>query len=283
VVGTRSDGLPLSTNFYPVGTITITYTATDACSNRSSCNFTITVRECNGVIGTFTQGYWGNAGNLNKKPKLDKIAFMNCLIGSGITIGCSNTLFIAPGEALCVLRVMPGGGSVDTLPIGATLFTGGVGLGDGECNVNPVLLNPKTGRINNVLLSQTIALAFNLRLSATNCTNYLNVCGLAPLGDYTLKTNNCTTAPVRVNGCFTRDAGDKGTCQSFSIDGTIFAALDTLYGHHTVADLLALANRALGGCSTGGASLNDIASAVGAINEGFDEFRLPVDCSVCAP
>ncbi len=50
VVGTRSDGLPLTNAlpYLPYGTTTVTYTATDECTNRASCSFTITVYPCAG-------------------------------------------------------------------------------------------------------------------------------------------------------------------------------------------------------------------------------------------
>lgn len=44
VTGSRSDGQPLTAT-YPVGTTTITWTATDSSGNHSSCNQTITVRD----------------------------------------------------------------------------------------------------------------------------------------------------------------------------------------------------------------------------------------------
>ena len=47
----------------------------------------------------------------------------------------------------------------------------------------------------------------------------------------------------------------------------------------TVDELLAQANRALGGVpATGDASIADIYTAVTAINEGFDECRIIVTC-----
>jgi hypothetical protein len=45
VTGTRSDGDPITDLVYPVGTTTITWTATDASGNATSCEQTITVRD----------------------------------------------------------------------------------------------------------------------------------------------------------------------------------------------------------------------------------------------
>ncbi|MCA1593802.1 MAG: HYR domain-containing protein [Acidobacteria bacterium] len=45
VSGSRSDGLNLTTNPYPVGTTTITWTATDAAGNTAQCQQTVTIRD----------------------------------------------------------------------------------------------------------------------------------------------------------------------------------------------------------------------------------------------
>ena len=45
VVGTRSDGEPISDQHYPIGTTTITWVATDAAGNTASCEQAITVKD----------------------------------------------------------------------------------------------------------------------------------------------------------------------------------------------------------------------------------------------
>jgi hypothetical protein len=58
-----------------------------------------------------------------------------------------------------------------------------------------------------------------------------------------------------------------------TIPQSVLTALNSLYSSPSVVNLFDLANRALGGAPTGGATLNDINAAVSAINEGFDGCR----------
>src|SRR6185295_6336677 len=72
-----------------------------------------------------------------------------------------------------------------------------------------------------------------------------------------------------------------GAFQPFSIPPSVLSALSSAtFGilNGTVQGLLELANRGLAGQPTGGASLGDINAAVDAINRGFDECRVLVDC-----
>jgi len=71
-----------------------------------------------------------------------------------------------------------------------------------------------------------------------------------------------------------------GDVQTFTIADSVRSALsDPVLGinNHTVGGLLELANRALAGLPTGGASLSAINDAVDAINRGLDECRVLVD------
>jgi hypothetical protein len=69
------------------------------------------------------------------------------------------------------------------------------------------------------------------------------------------------------------------TFQVVEISQSVLNALSNLSLPNTVGGLLELANRALGGGATGGASLSEINGAVDAINVGFDECRYVVGCS----
>jgi hypothetical protein len=65
---------------------------------------------------------------------------------------------------------------------------------------------------------------------------------------------------------------------TFTIPQSVLTALSNLGLPNTVAGLLELANRALAGQATGGASLPDINWAVDAINRGFDKCRFLISC-----
>jgi hypothetical protein len=58
VTGTRSDGIPISDPIYPVGVTLITWTATDASGNKTSCTQTVSVHDSRivGVVGQDTNG-----------------------------------------------------------------------------------------------------------------------------------------------------------------------------------------------------------------------------------
>src|SRR6185436_6642461 len=76
-----------------------------------------------------------------------------------------------------------------------------------------------------------------------------------------------------------------GDIQSFQVPASVLAALVNPglgINDPTVQGLLELANRALAAWPTGGASLSDINAAVDAINRGFDECRVLVDCTTGA-
>ncbi len=153
------------------------------------------------------------------------------------------------------------------------------------------MLPLKSGKFLNVLLGQTIALSLNVRLdpflpgfelSETFCTAGLipgtdGVLGVTPAGpDLIIGTADDYTSD---------DAADMDDVQMFEIPASVLEALaseDLGIDSVTVGGLLELANRALAGLDTGGASLPDINKAVDAINRGFDECRIPLACSVAA-
>jgi hypothetical protein len=67
--------------------------------------------------------------------------------------------------------------------------------------------------------------------------------------------------------------------KTVNIPQSVLNALTTCGLPQTVGGLLELANRALAGLPTCGATIGDLNSAVSAINEGFDECRVPIDCA----
>jgi hypothetical protein len=117
------------------------------------------------------------------------------------------------------------------------------------------------------MLGQTIALGMNLRLAN------------AQLGNLVLGGTYIVT--MASTGCDENATPIPGTQGSFSVPQAVIDALHTLYGSNgaTVAHLFDLANHALCGGATGGASLGQIHDAVGAINEGLDECKFVVGTS----
>ena len=105
---------------------------------------------------TVTQGFWGNCNgsfcNMGSKTTM-----MNNLLGSnGIVIGSgSNTLTFTSGQASCIMSLLPGGGPAARI------------TGANTCSNHPGI-QIQNGRINNILLSQTLTLGLNLRLSLNN-------------------------------------------------------------------------------------------------------------------
>jgi hypothetical protein len=137
------------------------------------------------------------------------------------------------------VKRLPAGGPVSALTPGAHTF--------GTDCATDLPLDNRLRKFRNVLLGQTIALALNMRYDSS-------------LSSFVLLPSFAT-----VNG--------KDDCSVHTIPQTVLNALTSLGLPQTVDGLLALANRALGGQPTGGASLTDINSAVTSINEGFDECR----------
>ena len=124
------------------------------------------------------------------------------------------------------------------------------GLLAGNCSIlDPCfdLYLTKQGRIDNVLLAQTITLSLNARL--TSGTGILSTLQLG-------------------SGCINTSGG------SIQINQSVISYLGP---NATVQDLLNLANDVLGGVKTPGVngvpSYSDINDAIDAINEGFDECR----------
>jgi len=249
--------------FFAVGTTLITCSAVDACNNTNKCTFTVTVTQSERIARcSFTQGFYGNAkGKFNGTPSLTLIS--NLLAQGPLIVGKTNSrsLTIPPGSAALLQMRMPAGGSPATLPNSGN-------------QVLPTAVLPLNGngRFNNVLLGQTITLSLNARLSPS----LLNF-GLAP----TFCTQGVLPGPDGLRGT-PDDVLVNGDILMFTIPNSVLSALTNgVLGitNVTVKGLLELANRALAAQPTGSATLSDINAAVDAINRGFDECRVLVDCS----
>jgi hypothetical protein len=238
---------------------------------------------CENAFCTFTQGAFGSAGGLmcdGTTGGLTTLAYIQNAIanaGGSITIGQAGHSILV-NNAQCTIDVMPGGGPAKELPAGDF----------GICSLPSSLL--KNGRINNVLVGQTIALS--LGVSGSNPAN---------LDDFALQAGTFATADVE-GGCGSDDAVQRicnyNPLPPFNLISvtneykyrTIPQSVIDAMNPDTVAGLLALANAALANAdgivgSENGATLSAISGAVAAINEGFDECRVFIgwDVPACAP
>jgi hypothetical protein len=243
------------------------------CSDNSNC-LTVTAEICGGPLCTYTQGAYGNSGGKYCDGTVGGISTTDLITqalnnaGGSITIGqTGNSVFMNLADVSCIIDVMPGGGKASELAAGDVNI----------CSLPNSYL--KNGKINNVLLSQTIAMALNI-----------NITSPSDLGSFVLQAGTLATAKP-IGGCGTSipkervcghyvgdiwyDTVNEYTYRTFSA-AVIDAITPDGNGNKTIAGLLDLANRALANVdntknSEGGAALSDIAGAAGAVNEVFDE------------
>ena len=260
------------------------WTATDGCGNTATCSQSITVNPC-APNCTYTQGYYGNTngnscnGTQTFQNPIDLIV-SQLANGGDLIVGRPGFEVIIPNSlagATKLNSVMPGGHTPTS-------------LNAGNCSILNACFDAylsKQGRINNVLLSQTITLALNLRMPGSTLGSLLVQNGWLA----TQKRNGCG-AGASVVTC----ASNSGAIQSFQMNSNVVNYL-TNFGDHTatVNNLLALANDVLGHVlvpGTAGANGNtvpsfaDITAAIDAINNAFDgcrEFIAYFNCAVtCA-
>jgi hypothetical protein len=201
---------------------------------------------------SLTQGFYGNTGGkyTYNGVKYTTTQLLTLLTdsshGGAIVVGAGGTTLTIPqsvitcldGDNSCHLARLPANTMPTTLP--STLGNNSLSacMGKAGCQTSPIPIPLQSnGQWQNVLLGQTVTLTLNTRLDPT-------------LLNFVL----CT--------------------QNFRIPASVLTALDNPacsggFGR-TVQGLLYLANQALAGQSTCGASLSAINNAVDAINEGFD-------------
>ncbi|HXG64022.1 MAG TPA: HYR domain-containing protein [Blastocatellia bacterium] len=257
---------------------------TDANGCKGTCEVTFNCLEPQVEFCSLTQGFYGNLGG--KFNGLTAAQIMEAILAQGsIVIGKpGRSLTLEPGDSACIIRRMPAGGPAAILPAGNLLL-------DANCNTSPAIPTDKKGKWRNVLLGQVVALSFNVRLhtipepdgpfdlgSFELCETIVTHAAL-PGPDGALGTNDDVMDPGP-NGIL---GDDDDPVLTVRIPLSVLCALDALGLPRTVNGLLELANRALGGQPTGGASLSDINKAVDAINRGFDECRFVVSCESGTP
>jgi len=263
------------TSFNPVvagaGTHILTYYYTDIFGCNSVKEVSIQVDPCAGINAcTLTQGYYGSTnGKSCDEDSLyrNAVSIIKKLLTSGpIVIGSgARTITINVNDSARLNAILPGGGA----PYSFT-HTGNITLQSTQFSV----YKTSRGRINNILLSQTIALALNNRIKPD-------------LTSFELQNGYLHTQRLRT--CF--DAGEVSlvSCEEdpnairawYMIPSVVNYLRATSAG--TVFELLNLANAVLGRTKIPGQagpggtvvpSLGDIVAQIDVINNAFDQCRL---------
>ncbi|MEN8225474.1 MAG: hypothetical protein ABFS05_08965, partial [Bacteroidota bacterium] len=250
----RDDGRDLHDPYFEPGTVTeICFWAYDDCGNQSLTHcFTVTAEQCE-MYCTMTQGFYGNAGGLYC-DQTSTGSLLESLIADSLVIGyydnnipwplVNNTMRFYPGNADCIIQILPGGGPSKAIS------------GINTCvNGYPGVQQSSSGASKNALFSQTLTLALNLRLSPD----------LALQNMY--EGHLRTAASVDCDP----DAPAAGLYQDYQIPAAVINELQSNPSYeNTVQGLLDLANAALGGQVANGL-MSQITEACSVIAEAFDE------------
>jgi len=249
----------------------------------SMCEAVTEVENCGKPYCSYTQGYYGNAGGIACTPAGPRsttaliTGSLANMPGGVLQLGGfynGKTRIFRATTASYIIGIMPGGGNAAILPEGT--FTN---------STNGSFV--RGGKVRNVLLSQTIALALNVYMPGSNLGSFSLADGAGETDKWLVtvdKQGGCDLENVVAKTCvFTPQYCDDGTTikgytltynpyKSWRISSKLINALP---GDKTVMDLLNMASAALGGATLpAGVTLTDIANAAAAINEGFDECRI---------
>jgi hypothetical protein len=208
---------------------------------------------------SLTQGFYGNARGTSCATGEKGTTLINRLLGApfgDMVIGkAGRSLRITQATAYCITLRLPAGGTPVRLPVGDQVF---------GTNCSTIIDLNRWGRFNNVLLGQTIALGLNLRLDTDLGSLEIEGTEMTTIGTFPGPDGKCGTED---------DIPNTTSVITKTIPQAVIDALISIYGVANVDKLFDLANRALGGQSTGAATLVQINEAVSAINEGFDGCR----------
>ncbi|MGZ4011515.1 MAG: PKD domain-containing protein [Flavisolibacter sp.] len=208
---------------------------------------------------TLTQGYYGgkNGKTCIGTTPVNTIKYL--LGTTDLVVGTTNSVTVPGTDAGAnkLNSVLPGGSTPVALPVGNCTIT------DNTCFKYPAYLT-KQGKINNVLLSQTITLMLNTRWDGGRLLLFQLQSGWLT----TQKLTGCGDSTVVVTQC------SDGVVSSIKMNQNV---LNYLGANNMVQDLLNLANGVLGGTlipgQNGVPSYSDVNDAIDAINQSFDEGR----------
>ena len=266
--GVGVSGTTFSPSVAGAGTFVLTYYYTDRYGCTSVKETTVKVEVCLRTNAcTYTQGYYGSTngrscdGDSSYRNAISLIKKL--LTPSPIIIGSGGrTLTISVSDSVRLNAVLPGGGTPFTFS-----HTGNITLQSSQF----ALYKTSKGRINNILLSQTITLALNNRIKAD-------------LNGFELQNGYLHTQAKR--SCFSTQPV---TCQEDPMAIKAWKMIPSVVNYlransaGTVGDLLALANAVLGRTKVPGQSglsgtvvpsLGDIVAQIDVINNAFDGCRL---------
>ena len=109
-----------------------------------------------GKACSYTPGFYGGSGNSQTCDGQSTIDIMNYYLDDGDMVVGRGTkiLTLTAGDANCILDIMPAGGTPDAILSGPN-----------TCNSITGIPLQNSGKLNNVLVGQVIALSFNVRVS----------------------------------------------------------------------------------------------------------------------
>jgi len=267
------------------GAVSIKVTVTDVngCKADDTAEADCTVHD---LFCTLTQGAYGNAkGKTYLGDQLvNRVQLLTALLDTNLVLGVvgEKSLTIPGGasaaaSAQCIIKRLPGGTSAKELYGDATPPVVDRTLDTTTCDTSPQAATQfSNGRWQNVLLTQTLTLALNIRFDAH---------GDAGLANFELCRYMAARKAVVVidqNGHVTYEDTAPNCPENITAVGLPEAVIAELGPGATVQDLLDLANRALAGLPTD-STLDEIGSAVGSINELFDGCRFLIYCSDTTP
>ncbi|PWA04682.1 SprB repeat-containing protein, partial [Flavobacterium laiguense] len=230
---------------------------------------------CGGPLCTYTQGYYGGSGTAcTADGEFSSITVItnsiNNMPGDVLYIG-RGTSAADPGGSFTVTAaqaaqlnaLMPGGGNAIVIGGDYTPFT-----------ITPL----QNGKIKNVLLGQTVAMALNLYLTDDPSESIGNFSLVGSGGKYVVTKARATGSscidPVQADCAIELNA-----IESYLMPADVIAALPA---DADVWDLFQLAKNALGGQVYADVSLSEIVEALKAINNGFDKCRYFIEFSATA-
>jgi len=259
-------------------TETRTWRAVDACGNSSVTRSQTIVVKCQVAVCTLTQGAYGNPGGTICLPNGVTVNQTQIMInaltaepGNLKTFGRQdlNRYWVLrlsdvnQGPNSNIFHMLPGGGPSKVF--GPDNYVGVPEYSNHPTwPVVPLQPNgPQEGKIRNILFAQTMTLYFNTTITGSGLANM-------PLnGTLLISGYNCGNPPT---------PSGSASPVSFTSYAAVAYISNPANGYPaTVQGLLQLANDKLGGVSLPGVSLDDINSAVDAINERFDECAMWVD------